>query len=205
MGFMQVSRFVPFVFALGLVLAAPTPRAAAAPANPASFMTEVSGQVLHLLSDQQTPEPEREKNFEALVDQNFDMPRIARFVLGTSWRGASEDERKRFAEAFRTYMINFYWGRFQQYAGQSFKVIGQQPQSGTVTVVNTQIVQPSGQPPAKVNWTVVKESDAYKIIDVSIEGISQVLTYRQEFAAVIQRNDGHVSALIDEINKKIKG
>lgn len=202
---MQVRQFAPLIFVLGFILAGTAPRAVAAAADPGALMKDVSSQVLQLLSDKQHPEAEREKRFETLVDQNFDMPRIARFVLGPSWRSASPEEREQFMQAFRTYMINFYWGRFQQYAGQSFKVTGQQPQSGTVTVVNTQIVQPSGQPPAKVDWTVVKEGDDYKIIDVSIEGISQVLTYRQEFSAVIQRNDGHVSALIDEINKKIKG
>ncbi len=202
---MQFRRFAPLIFALSFFLAVPAPHAAAAATGPGVLMTDVSSQVLQLLNDKQNTEAEREKRFEALVDKNFDMPRIARFVLGPSWRSASEDERQRFTTAFRTYMIDFYWGRFQRYAGQSFKVTGEQPQSGTVTVVNTQIVQPAGQPPAKVDWTVVKEGDDYKIIDVSIEGISQVLTYRQEFAAVIERNDGHVSALIDEINRKIKG
>lgn len=200
---MRARRFLPLIFILGFVVAGP-PRALAQ-SDPASLLKTVSSQVLQILGDKQLPEAERKQRFEALVDQYFDMPRIARFVLGPSWRRASDEERQQFTTAFRTYMIDFYWGRFQQYAGQSFRVLGQQPQSGTITIVNTEIVQPSGQPPAKVNWTVAKEGDENKIIDVSIAGISQVLTYRQEFAAVIERNNGRVGALIDEINRKIKG
>lgn len=200
---MQARRFLSLIFILGFVLAG-APRAEAAP-DPATLLKSVSNQVLQILSDKQLPAADRKKRFEALVDEYFDMPRIARFVLGPYWRSASDDERQQFTAAFRVYMINFYWGRFQEYAGQSIRVLGQQPQSGTITIVNTEIVQPSGQPPAKVDWTVANEHDQNKIIDVSIAGISQVLTYRQEFASVIERNNGKVGALIDEINRKIKG
>jgi len=201
---MQARRFLPLFFVLGFVLAG-APRAMAAAPDPATLLKSVSNQVLQILSDKQQPEADRKKRFEALVDQYFDMPRIARFVLGPYWRGASSDERQQFTTAFRVYMINFYWGRFQQYAGQSFRVLGQQPQSGTITIVNTEIIQPSGQPPAKVDWTVAQENDQDKIIDVSIAGISQVLTYRQEFASVIERNNGQISALINQIKQKING
>lgn len=202
---MRARGFFPLILALAFALAGPAPRALAGVQGPGAFMKDVSGQVLHLLGDKAKPAAEREKQFKTLVDQNFDLPRISRFVLGPSWRTASAQEKKEFDQAFRTYLINFYWSRFQQYSGQNLKVIGELPQSDKVTVVNTEIIQPAGHPPAKVDWTVVKEHNGYKIIDVSIEGISQVLTYRQEFAAVIQRNDGHVSALIAEINRKISG
>jgi phospholipid transport system substrate-binding protein len=202
---MRARGFLPLILALGFVIAAAVPRAAYADQSARAFMQDVSNHVLAILNDKQRSDAEREKQFEALVDQNFDLPRISRFVLGLSWRTASDQEKQQFNQAFRTYLIDFYWGRFRQYSGQSFKVIGEQAQSPTLTIVNTQIVQPSGQPPAKVDWTVIKEGGGYKIIDVSIEGISQVLTYRQEFAAVIQRNDGDVGALINAINQKIKG
>jgi phospholipid transport system substrate-binding protein len=202
---MRARGFFPLVLAMGFVIAAAVPHSAAADQSARAFMQDVSNHVLEILNDKQRSDVEREKQFETLVDQNFDLPRISRFVLGLSWRSASDQEKQQFNQAFRTYLIDFYWGRFRQYSGQSFKVIGEQAQSPTLTIVNTQIVQPSGQPPARVDWTVVKEGDGFKIIDVSIEGISQVLTYRQEFAAVIQRNDGDVGALINAINQKIKG
>src|SRR4029077_10337395 len=138
-----------------------------------------------------------------LVDETFDVPKIARFVLSQNWRTASDDERQQFGDAFKTYLIQVYWSRFSQYNGQSFKVTGQRAQSDALTVVNTQIVQPNG-PVVKVDWTVTKDGASFKIIDVSIEGVSQVLTYRQEFASILAQNDGHVSALTAELAKKIR-
>ncbi len=178
-------------------------RVAAAESDPAAFMTDVSHRVLQLIQDKQRPDAERAQEFQKLVDENFDLPKIARFVLGQNWRTASPDEQQQFTQVFRTYITQTYWSRFSQYYnGQDFDVTHQQAESADIILVNTQIIQPSG-PPIKVDWTLAKQSSGLKIIDVSISGISQVLTYRQEFASIIQQNDGHVSALIAELNKKI--
>ena len=201
---MRLRSFLTLIPALLLVAFALPPQSmAAAAADPAALLTDVSSRVLQLISDKQRPDAEREQDFTKLVDETFDVPKIARFVLGQNWRTANDDERRQFTETFQTYLIQVYWSRFNQYNGQSFKVTGQRAQSDALTIVNTQIVQPSG-PPVKVDWTVTKTGDAYKIIDVSIEGVSQVLTYRQEFASILAQNDGHMSALIAELNKKIK-
>jgi phospholipid transport system substrate-binding protein len=184
--------------ALGLPL-----KSVAAAADPAALLTDVSSRVLKLIDDKQRPDAERAQDFTTLVDETFDVPKIARFVLGQNWRTASDDERQQFTQTFQTYLIQVYWSRFNQYNGQSFKVTGQRAQSDALTVVNTQIVQPNG-PLVKVDWTVNKAGDSFKIIDVSIEGVSQVLTYRQEFASILAQNDGHVSALTAELAKKLK-
>jgi phospholipid transport system substrate-binding protein len=186
-----------------LLVALALPLKSVAAADPATLLTDVSSRVLQLISDKQRPDAERAQDFTKLVDETFDVPKIARFVLGQNWRTASDDERQQFGDAFKTYLIQVYWSRFSQYNGQSFKVTGQKAQSDTLTVVNTQIVQPNG-PVVKVDWTVTKDGASFKIIDVSIEGVSQVLTYRQEFASILAQNDGHVSALIAELAKKIK-
>ena len=202
---MRARSFLALLPIILLIAVTQPPRSAAATTDPGAFMSEVSGQVLQLLADKQHSDAERAQQFAKLVGDDFDVPRIARFVLGQNWRTASDDERQQFTQAFQTYMIQVYWARFTQYNGQSISVTGQRAQSDTLTVVSTQIIQPSGQPPARVDWTVTKEGGGYKIIDVSIEGVSQVLTYRQEFASILAQNDGHVSALTAELNKKIKG
>lgn len=198
------ARTLPILVSLFLLAGLILPlRVVAAESDPGAFMTDVSHQVLQLIRDKQRPEAERAQEFQKLVDENFDLPKVARFVLGQSWRAASPDEQQQFTKVFRTYITQTYWSRFSQYySGQDFTVTHQQAESDDVILVNSQIVQPSG-PPIKVDWTLQKEGAGLKIIDVSIAGISQVLTYRQEFASILSQNDGHVSALIAEINKKI--
>jgi phospholipid transport system substrate-binding protein len=175
-------------------------------ADPTQFMTNLGNRVLQIINDKQTPEEQRKQQFRKLADDSFEVPKIAQFVLGRYWRTASDEEKKRFTDAFETYMVQVYWSRFTGYNGESFKVVGQQDEGNGTTLVTTEILRPnSGQPPVKVSWSLVKEDNGLKIRDASLEGVSQALTYRDEFASIIERNGGKVSALISQLNERAKG
>lgn len=175
-------------------------------ADPTQFMTNLGNRVLQIINDKQMSEEQRKQQFRKLADDSFEVPKIAQFVLGRYWRTASDDEKKRFTDAFETYMVQVYWSRFTGYNGESFKVMGQQDEGNGTILVTTEILRPnSGQPPVKVAWSLVKEGNGLKIRDASLEGVSQALTYRDEFASIIERNGGKVSALISQLNERAKG
>jgi phospholipid transport system substrate-binding protein len=101
-------------------------------------------------------------------------------------------------------MASVYAQRFGSYRGSgSFKVTGQREENN-VAMVNTEIGRPDAQQPAKVTWQLAKTPNGYKITDVSIEGVSQALTYRQEFESVISQNGGQLSALTQQLRDKAK-
>ncbi len=191
-------------FALLVLLWGSTPDWAAA-SDPASFMNDLGTRVLKIINDKVTPEAERKQQFRQLGEQSFDIPKITRFVLGRYWRSANDDEKKKFGDAFETYMLQVYWSRFSSYNGESFKVMGTQDEGNGTILVTTQILRTSGQPPIKVDWSVVKSGDGFKIEDASLEGVSQALTYRDEFGSIIERNGGQVSALTNQLNARAKG
>ncbi len=197
-------RFPAFLVALGLgaLVALSVPAAPAAAANDAaSFIAQAADNVLGLARDKSLSQDQLKQRLAAIADQDFDAPRIAQFVLGRYWRTASEAERQQFVKAFREYMVQIYASRFRQYGGAKFKVLGQR-QEGNTSMVTTEIDRSNGQAPAKVIWQVAKEPGGYKITDVSIEGISQAVTYRQEFSSVIEQHGGQVSALTQQLLQK---
>jgi len=200
---MRLLRSLP---ALGLLLliafAAPPPALAADDAG--SFIAQAADSVLNLARDKSLSQQQFKEKLGQIADADFDVPKIAQFVLGRYWRTASEPERQQFVQAFRAYMVQVYAERFRQYSGSKFKVTGQHTE-GNTAVVTTQIEQPGGKEPAKVIWQVGKAGGGYKITDVSIEGISQALTYRQEFGSVIEQNSGRVSALTQQLLQKASG
>lgn len=197
-------RFPAFLVALGLggLVALSMPAAPAAAANDAaSFIAQAADNVLGLARDKSLSQDQLKQRLAAIADQDFDSPRIAQFVLGRYWRTASEADRQQFVKAFREYMVQIYASRFRQYGGAKFKVLGQR-QEGDTSMVTTEIARSNGQAPAKVVWQVAKEPGGYKITDVSIEGISQAVTYRQEFSSVIEQHGGQVSALTQQLRQK---
>ncbi len=83
-----------------------------------------------------------------------------------------------------------------------FTVISARPAGSKDVVVRTRIERPSG-PPIKADWRVRVIKDEYKIIDVTVEGVSMAITQRSEFAAVIKSSgfEGLLVALRARVEK----
>jgi phospholipid transport system substrate-binding protein len=195
--------FFPLATALAGMLALAAPRALAAE-DAGSFVGHAADSVLALARDKSISQDEFKQRLRTIAEHDFDVPRIARFALGQYWRTASDTDRQQFVEAFEDYMAQVYATRFRQYSGANFKVVGQRTQ-GDTTMVTTEIAQTSGQPPAKVIWQIARQPNGYKITDVAMEGISQAVTYREEFSSVIEQHGGQISALTQQLREKAKG
>jgi phospholipid transport system substrate-binding protein len=200
---MRLHRLFFLASALAVVLMLATPRVLAAD-DAANFVSHAADSVLALARDKSISQDEFKKRLRTIAEQDFDVPRIARFALGQYWRTASETDRQQFVDAFEDYMVQVYATRFRQYSGANFKVMGQR-QEGNATMVTTQIAQAPGQQPAKVIWQIARQPNGYKITDVAIEGISQAVTYREEFSSVIAQHGGQVSGLTQHLREKAKG
>lgn len=193
-----------FLPALILAIALALTGAHAAPAGPTALIEDLVKQALQAVTDKQATEQIREEKFRTLLEADFDIPRIARFVLGRYWNAASEPERQEFDKLFEQWVVRTYGMRFKEYSGEQVKVTGARPESGDSTIVSSQIIRPNGAPPAKVDWRVRKDEDgSYKIVDVNVEGVSMALTQRDEIASVVDRNGGSVSGLNKVLEEKL--
>ncbi len=176
---------------------------AAASADPKAMVEGLVRQALALIRNQKLDDGARDRQFTALLDQNFDIPRISRFVLGRYWNAASADDLKAFNDLFEKWVVRIYSSRFKDYSGETVAVTGARPESDTSYVVLSQLIHPDGSPPAQVNWQVNKGNNGLKIVDVEVEGVSMALTEREEFASIIQRNGGSVASLNQAMQQKL--
>jgi phospholipid transport system substrate-binding protein len=177
------------------------------PANAADatdFMTGIGNRVLNILNDKDGSNDRHKEQFLQLAEQSFDIPKIAQFTLGRYWRSATDEQKARFVAAFKTYMVQVYWTRFNSYAGEVFQATKAQDQGNGTILVTTEIERSGGQRPVRVLWSLVPAGETFKIRDASLEGISQALTYRDEFSSIIERSGGSVAALIDQLNSRAK-
>jgi phospholipid transport system substrate-binding protein len=174
---------------------------AAAASDAAGFVTELGQKTLDIIN-KKPAKAERDQRFRSILREGFDMQALSRFVLGPHWRSATDAQKQEFMKLFEDWIVSAYGERFSQYSGEQFKVIGQRPEGDAVTLVTSQIVRPNGGPPIRVDWRVAKSSGQEKISDVVVEGISLMVTQRQEFASVIQRNGGQLEALLKILREK---
>jgi phospholipid transport system substrate-binding protein len=171
-----------------------------AAADPAAVISNLGNRALEVLGKNATP-AQRVARFHELFRADFDVPGIARFVLGRYWKTATPEQQEEFVKLFEDYIALVYSSQLAAYSGETLKVTGSRPEPEG-TVVASEIVRPTGTPPVKVEWHLTDRNGAYKISDVAVDGISMAVTQRSEFAAVIQRNGGQVQGLINQLREK---
>jgi phospholipid transport system substrate-binding protein len=146
------------------------------------------------------------KKITALAEEkilpHFDFEAMSRSVLGKNWREANKEQQEHFVSEFRTLLVRTYASALAKYRNQTieYKPLRAQPDETRVTV-KTQIVQPGG-PPLPVDYVLKQTGDVWKVVDVSIEGVSLVTNYRGQFSNELKRTD--MNGLIQRIADKNK-
>ncbi|HEX3498491.1 MAG TPA: ABC transporter substrate-binding protein [Stellaceae bacterium] len=198
----MLSRNFARAVMLVLAMAAVQPGPARAASDPAGFIADLGQQAMVVLTSQRS-EAEREGQFRTLFDTGFDVPAVARFALGRYWTIASPAQQQEFTTLFTAYMVHVYAVRFNEFTGQQFKVTGSRPEGDASTLVTSQLGS-DGNQPVKIDWRVAKVAGGFKITDIVVEGISMMVTQRQEFSAVIQRGGGDIEALLKPLRAKVR-
>jgi phospholipid transport system substrate-binding protein len=171
-----------------------------AAADPAAVINNLGNRALEVLGKNATP-AQRAARFHELFREDFDVPGIARFVLGRYWKTATPEQQEEFTKLFEDYIALVYSSQLAAYSGETLKVTGSRAEAEGA-VVASEIVRPTGAPPVKVEWHLAGQSGTFKIRDVAVDGISMAVTQRSEFASVIQRNGGQVQGLIAMLREK---
>jgi phospholipid transport system substrate-binding protein len=185
------------VLLVGCLVAAP--RGAAAQ-DAAAFISNLGAQGMQVLGPS-VPPAQRAARFRQLLDSDFDLPEISRFVLGPHARTMSPAAQQQFQPLFREYLVQAYSTRLAPYGGLPFQVTGTRPHGGE-TVVASQVLRSGGQP-VQIDWHVINHGDRMLVTDVVVDGVSMKATQRSEFASIIQRNGGQPEALIAALRQQV--
>ena len=183
--------------AMAAALASPGLAVAGPASPPEQFVDSFGAHAVEVLKATKDDPAARRSRFAELARRDLDARTIAALVLGRAWRSADAAERQRFSDVFEEHLITTYARRFDSYAGQRLEVLGQKP-AGDDVLVNSKVVGTDGKP-ILVDWRVRQKDGNWRIIDASVEGVSMVVTWRNEFAAVIQQ-DG-LGGLIARLEK----
>ena len=118
-----------------------------------------------------------------LIDLNYS----SRLILGKSGRGVSSEQLSDFSEAMSNVLINRYAdGLLLFRSNEQFEVL---PMKGKntekLTRVRTRIRLASGSF-APVDYAFHKTEEGWKAFDVTVEGISYVLTFRNQISPRVE-------------------
>ncbi len=162
----------------------------AADRHPATLLMEtLAAEVIAGLSDETLPADRREDLFRGLLARDLDIPMIGKFVLGRHWRSATEDQRQAYLEAFTKFIVVTYAKRLGGIHMDTFEVIGAKSLGSSDILVRSRVAN-GGKKPIRADWRVRERESTFRILDLSVEGISMALTLRQEFQSFLRRKEG---------------
>ena len=137
---------------------------------------------------------------DAKVLPHFDFVRMTQLAAGKHWRSATNEQKQALVTEFRNLLGRTYTKAFTVYRDQTIEVKPfRMAADATEATVKTAINKPGAQP-IPVDYEMRKTADGWKAFDVSIEGVSMVVSYRGTFASEIKEKgiDGLIKALSDK-------
>ena len=178
---------------IGLVLSTPV-RAAE---TPSGFVERLSDEATAVLVDASLSRAQRKAVFREMMQAYFDVDLISRVVLGKHWRSASDETRRAYRGLFESYVLTVYGRRLEGYAGETLEVGRARDKGKKGVFVASRLNRPQGAP-WEVVWRLRRDGGTYRIVDVIVEGVSMVVTQRNEFDTVI-RQGGGLESLLDRL------
>ena len=171
------------------------------PSHPAArHIEKLGGEVLAVLKDPSMSKDQRIAYFRDLLARDLDIPLIARFVTGKHWRSASPEQRRSYLEVFSAFVVQTYSARLGGVEVNEIQVLETEPVGQRDILVRSRVVQSKGAP-LRADWRLTNRDGIFRILDLSVEGISMALTLRQEFSSVLRRKGG-VDGLIAILRKR---
>jgi phospholipid transport system substrate-binding protein len=195
---MKITKFLVINFLLFFVLSLPAGSAyAGAPTNE---IKQTVDKVLDILKNKELKKPANEKKRRAeirkVVSERFDFADMAKRSLGIYWGQRTPEERKEFVPLYTDLLQRTYIKRIESYTDEKIAYTGEKINSG-YAVVDTKVITSKNQE-IPIKYRMLTENGQWMVYDVSIEGVSLVNNYRNQFADIIHQKS------YEELVKKLK-
>jgi phospholipid transport system substrate-binding protein len=175
---------------LGAVASLAVAQAVTPGPGPQELMEQVSRDLQQAIDADREALAKDKAKLRVIIDRvllpHFDTDYAARMVLGRHWRDATEDQRKRFIEAFYQSLMADYGDALLQFNREQLKILPFRgdPAANTATV-RTEVMREGKVVP--VNFTLRSTPEGWKAWDVTIEGISYARNFRNDFGTEVDQ------------------
>ena len=90
----------------------------------------------------------------------------------------------------------------RQYTNPEIEVIGKEKLNENYTLVNSLLKGTEKRPEVKIDWRIyTKVTDKPLIRDLIIEGLSLARTQKEEFASILNSNNGDINSLFKTLEE----
>ncbi len=171
--------------------------------EPNIFVQSTVNRASQILGNDITRQEKIEKLKIVAID-TVDIRGIGFYTLGKYRKNLNDDQKKRYLELFNKYFLKSFSSRLAEYTNPKIDVQSQEKINENYTIVSSILVATEDRPEIKIQWRIYTKNPEKPLIrDLIIEGLSLARTQKEEFASIIQSNDGDINALFTSLEKFI--
>ena len=147
---------------------------------------------------------EKINRLRIIAKETVDIRGIGFYTLGSVRKSLNNDQKNKYEELFKEYFLKSFSSRLSEYTNPEINVISKEILSENYTIVNSILKGTSERPEVKIDWRIYTKNPENPLIrDLIIEGLSLARTQKEEFASIIQSNNGDIKALFTTLEKFI--
>jgi|TARA_B110000438_G_scaffold288759_1_gene322591 phospholipid transport system substrate-binding protein len=171
--------------------------------DPKQFITEIVDEAKAVLTNSNSKEI-KEKNLEKIAKKVTDIKGIGLYTLGKYRKNLTDEEMVEYELLFEKYFLKSFSSRLSDYSEPKIDVVSAEILNPKYTMVRSVLLSTNKKPALQIDWRVyTKDPQKPLIRDLIVEGLSLARTQKEEFASVIESNDGDINKLFTVLKEFI--
>ena len=145
---------------------------------------------------------EKINKLKVIAKETVDIQGVGFYSLGSARKNLSEEEKIKYLQLFEDYFLKSFSSRLSEYTNPEIDVLSKKVLGENYTIVNSVLKGTSERPEVKIDWRIyTKNQDNPLIRDLIIEGLSLARTQKEEFASILNSNDGNIDFLFKTLKE----
>ena len=187
---MKKNFFIIIIVIFGL-----TQKSFAYSSDPKQFIQEIVDEVKKVLVETNSKEFKTKKLSEMAL-KTVDIKGVAYYSLGNYRKELNDEQMKEYLSLFEKYFLKSFTSRLTDYSDPKIEVLSTDVLNAKYTIVKSLLLANDKKPAVNIEWRVyTKNPDKPLIRDLIIEGLSLARTQKEEFASIIETNNGDITKL----------
>ncbi|MDC0978576.1 ABC transporter substrate-binding protein [Candidatus Pelagibacter sp.] len=135
-----------------------------------------------------------------IAKETVDIKGIGFYSLGSARKNLNNNQKKIYFDLFENYFLKSFSSRLSEYTNPKINVLSKKVINENYTIVNSLLISTPDRPQVKIDWRIYTKNPNEPLIrDLIIEGLSLARTQKEEFASILNSNDGNIKALFDTL------
>ena len=163
--------------------------------EPEIFVESTIKKATSILSNDSSKES-KIKQLKTVAKETVDINGIGLYTLGPIRKTLDTNQKEKYIKLFEQYFLKSFSNRLVDYTNPDISILGKEKLNENYTIVKSLLSGNNERPEVKIDWRIYTKNPNNPLIrDLIIEGLSLARTQKEEFASILNSNDGKIDAL----------